>query len=101
MSRLLDIRSFVADKLKWQLQVIIDIDLSANARLVGRLITHDLNVERGVAWRSQGNMALALGVHKTTVRRGVAELAKAGYLVVRKAEGRGRFPQLSGAHSRR
>lgn len=68
MSRLLDIRNFVADKLKWQLQVIIDADLTANARLVRCLITHDLNVERGVAWRSQDNMALALGVHKTTVR---------------------------------
>lgn len=86
----MNVRNFVADKLKWQLQLIIDVDLTANARLVGCLIAHDLNVVRGVAWRSQDNMALALGVHKTTVRRGVTELAKAGYLAVRKAKGRGR-----------
>lgn len=89
MSRSLDVQNFVADKLKWQLQLIIDVDLTANARLVGCLIAHDLNVERGAAWRSQDNMALALGVHKTTVRRGVAELAKAGYLVIQKARRRG------------
>lgn len=90
MSRLLDIHSFVADKLQWQVQVIVDQNLSANARLVGCLIAHDLNVERGAAWRAQENMALALGVHKTTVRRGIAELAKAGYLAVRKSLGRGK-----------
>lgn len=89
MSRPLDVRNFVADKLRWQLQLIIDADLSANARLVGCLIAHDLNVERGVAWRSQDNMALALGVHKTTVRRGVAELADAGCLAVQRARRRG------------
>ena len=85
----MNVRNFVADKLKWQLQLIIDVDLTANARLVGCLIAHDLNVVRGVAWRSQDNMALALGVHKTTVRRFVAELAKAGYLAVQKARRRG------------
>ena len=89
-SRLLDIHNFVGDKLQWQLQVIIDAKLSANARLVACLITHDLNVERGAAWRAQDNMALALGVHRTTVRRGIAELAKAGYLAIRKAKGRSR-----------
>jgi len=95
MSRLLNIHNFVADKLTWQLQVLLDTSLSANARMVGCLIAHDLNVERGAAWRAQENMALALGVHRDTVRRGIAELAKAGFLAIRRSCGRGRSQHYS------
>lgn len=94
-SRLLNIHNFVADKLTWQLQVLLDGSLSANARMVGCLIAHDLNVERGAAWRAQENMALALGVHRDTVRRGIAELARAGFLAVRRSCGRGRSQHYS------
>ena len=90
MSRLLDVHNFVADKLRWQLQVLLDASLSANARMVGSLIAHDLNVERGAAWRAQENMAIALGVHLSSIRRGVAELAKSGHLSIRRSRGRGR-----------
>tara|TARA_R110002124_G_scaffold223056_1_gene388445 strand:- start:14245 stop:15087 length:843 start_codon:yes stop_codon:yes gene_type:complete len=90
MSRLLDVHNFVADKLRWQLQVLLDASLTANARMVGSLIAHDLNVERGAAWRAQENMAIALGVHLSSIRRGVAELAKSGHLSIRRSRGRGR-----------
>lgn len=90
MSRLLDVHNFVGDKLRWQAQVLLDVRLSASARLVGCLIAHDLNVDRGAAWRAQENMAIALGVHLSTIRRGVAELAGAGHLAVRRSFGRGR-----------
>lgn len=90
MSRLLDVHNFVGDKFRWQAQVLIDVDLSASAKVVGCLIAHDLNVERGAAWRAQENMAIALGVSVSTVRRAIAELASAGYLAVRRSCGRGR-----------
>lgn len=90
MSRLLDVHNFVADKLRWQTQVLLDGGLTANARMVGALLAHDLNVERGAAWRSQENMALALQVSLSSVRRGLAELAAAGHLSVRRSRGRGK-----------
>lgn len=90
MSRLLDVHNFVADKLRWQAQVLLDGRLTANARMVGALIAHDLNVERGAAWRAQENMALALQVSLSSVRRGISELAKLGHLAVRKSCGRGK-----------
>lgn len=90
MSRLLDVHNFVGDKMRWQQQVLVDTGLSASAKVVGCLIAHDLNVERGSAWRAQENMALALGVSLSTVRRGIAELASVGYLAVRRSRGRGK-----------
>lgn len=90
MSRLLDVHNFVGDKLRWQTQVLLDGALSASARVVGCLIAHDLNVERGAAWRAQENMAIALGVSLSTVRRGIAELAARNHLSVRRSKGRGR-----------
>jgi len=95
LSRLLDVHNFVADKLRWQLQVLLDSSLTANARMVGSLIAHDLNVERGAAWRAQENMALALGVHLSSIRRGVAELAGKGHLSIRRSRGRGRSQQYA------
>lgn len=90
MSRLLDVHNFVADKLRWQAQVLLDTGLSASAKTVGCLIAHDLNVDRGAAWRAQENMAIALGVSLSTVRRGIAELASLGHLNIRRSCGRGR-----------
>lgn len=90
MSRLLDVHNFVGDKMRWQQQVLVDAGLSASAKVVGCLIAHDLNVERGSAWRAQENMALALGVSLSTVRRGIAELASLGHLAVRRSRGRGK-----------
>lgn len=95
MSRLLDVHNFVADKLRWQQQVVVDEGLSASARLIGCLIAHDLNVERGAAWRAQENMAIALGVSLSTVRRGIAELAKRQHLAVRRSRGRSKTQQYS------
>ncbi|KQY66788.1 MULTISPECIES: helix-turn-helix domain-containing protein [unclassified Brevundimonas] len=90
MSRLLDVHNFVGDKLRWQTQVLLDVALSASARTVGCLIAHDLNVERGAAWRAQENMAVALGLSLSTIRRGIGELRRAGHLSVRRSRGRGR-----------
>lgn len=90
MSRLLDVHNFVADKLRWQAQVLLDVGLSASAKTVGCLIAHDLNVDKGAAWRAQENMAIALGVSLSTVRRGIAELHTLGHLHVRRSCGRGR-----------
>jgi hypothetical protein len=95
MSRLLDVHNFVGDKMRWQQQVLIDTGLSLSAKVVGCLIAHDLNVERGAAWRAQENMALALGVSLSTVRRGIAELAGLGYLAIRRSRGRGKTQQYS------
>ena len=95
MSRLLDVHNFVADKLRWQTQVLLDVELTASARVVGCLIAHDLNVERGTAWRAQENMAIALGMSARTVKRGVAELAGRGYLAVRRSRGRTKTQQYA------
>lgn len=95
MSRLLDVHNFVADKLRWQQQVVIDGGLSTSARLIGCLIAHDLNVERGAAWRAQDNMAIALGLSTRTVKRGIAELVALGHLAVRRSRGRGKTQNYS------
>ncbi len=93
MSRLLDVHNFVGDKLRWQTQVLLDVALSPSAKNVGCLIMHDLNVERGAAWRAQENMAVALGLSTRSVKRAIAELAGRGHLAVRANRGRGRTQQ--------
>lgn len=40
MSRLLDVHNFVAEKLKWQEQVLHDHSLSATAKVIGCQLMH-------------------------------------------------------------
>ncbi len=93
MSRLLDVHNFVGDKLRWQEMLLVDVRLTILARVIGAILTHDLRADRGAAWRAQANIAIALGVSLSSVRRGLAELSRAGYLAVRKSRGRGRTQQ--------
>lgn len=89
MSRLLDVHNFVAEKLKWQEQVLHDHNISATAKVVGCQLMHDLNVGKRGAWRSQPEISALLGIHLRTVRRSIAELAQAGHLVTTPSKGRG------------
>lgn len=89
MSRLLDVHNFVAEKLKWQEQVLHDHSISATAKVVGCQLMHDLNVGKRGAWRSQPEISALLGIHLRTVRRCMAELVQAGHLVTTPSRGRG------------
>lgn len=90
MIRPLDPDNFVADKLAWHQQIAMDPKLSMSAKAVAGLILHDLNGDRGGAWRGQKSMAACLGVCERQLRRLLNELAKSFYLQIEGANGRGR-----------
>ena len=90
MIRPLDPDNFVADKLAWHQQIAMDAKLSMSAKAVAGLILHDLNADRGGAWRGQKSMAACLGVCERQLRRLLHELAKACYLQIEGGNGRGR-----------
>lgn len=90
MSRPLDLENFVADKLAWHQQVATDPKLSLSAKAVAGLILHDLNADRGGAWRGQDSMASKLGVSVRQLRRLLKELEEASYLQVEVRSGCGR-----------
>lgn len=90
MIRPLDPGNFVADKLAWHQQIAMDPKLSMSAKAVAGLILHDLNADRGGAWRGQKSMAACLGVCERQLRRLLNELAKASYLQIEVGNGRGR-----------
>jgi hypothetical protein len=90
MTRPLDLDNFVADKLAWHQQVATDPNLSLSAKAVAGLILHDLNADRGGAWRGQDSMASKLGVSVRHLRRLLKELEEASYLEVEVRSGCGR-----------
>jgi hypothetical protein len=88
-SRLLDVHNFVAEKLRHQLQMLHDLGLSPSAKVLGCQLTHDLNVKKQGAWRSQAELSRLLGMDVKTVRRATAELVIRGHLVTTPSRGRG------------
>jgi DNA-binding PadR family transcriptional regulator len=90
MTRLLDPKNFVADKLAWHQQIAMDPAVSPSAKAVAGLILHDLNEHRGGAWRGQKSMASCLHLGERQLRRLLNELEKAGYLQIEGSKGRGR-----------
>jgi hypothetical protein len=89
MSRLLDVHNFIAEKLRWQQQVLHDPRLSPTAKVIGCQLMHDLNVSKRGAWRSQADCAKLLNINVRTVRRCMAELVAGGHLLTTPSAGRG------------
>lgn len=90
MSRLLDTSNWIGERLAWHEDVLLDGTLSANARMLAGWLMHELDLDKGGCWRAQEGIAIGLGVHIATVRRGLAELVRAGHLKTRTAKGRGK-----------
>jgi hypothetical protein len=108
-SVVVDAADFVAGKLRWQLRLLCDTNLSTAARLLGALLTHDFDTRRGgYAWRGQGQRlgsrsdedaapavdridtyATRSGFDVRTIQRAAAELEFAGYLRIERGQGRG------------
>ncbi|WBT05678.1 hypothetical protein PFY01_13285 [Brevundimonas vesicularis] len=90
MSRRLDPKNFVAEKLAWHQRIANDPKISLQAKAVAGFILHDLNPCEGGAWRGQESMATSLGVSPRQLRRLLEELQTADYLEVEVRRGRGR-----------
>lgn len=90
MSRLLDPKRFMAEKLEWQHQVLCDPDLSAFGKTLGAFLMHYLDEAQGGGWTSQPFLAERLQVDVRTIRRAVAELETRGHLRVESSRGRGK-----------
>ena len=90
MSRLLNPKNFVAEKLAWHQRIASDPTVSLSAKAVAGFILHDLNASEGGAWRGQESMAAGLGVSARQLRRLLDELEAASYLQVEVRKGRGR-----------
>lgn len=90
MSRRLNPKNFVAEKLAWHRRIASDPTISLPAKAVAGFILHDLNACEGGAWRGQESMATSLGVSPRQLRRLLDELQTADYLEVEVRRGRGR-----------
>jgi DNA-binding transcriptional MocR family regulator len=82
--------SFTTQKLDWIERVIRDNTVPPLARCVATLIgLHYLNRTSGDAWPSHDQLAAALGVSRSTVKRALNGLVDAGHLHRDVAHGRG------------
>ena len=87
MSRRLDPDNFTAEKLAWHRMVAFAPGLKSGAKAVAGMILHDLNAERGYAFRSQKALAEASCVGERQIRRQLKELEDAGFLEVKREPG--------------
>lgn len=87
MSRRLDPDNFTAEKLAWHRMVAFAPGLKSGAKAVAGMILHDLNAERGYAYRSQKELAKASYVGERQIRRQLTELEEAGFLEVERVPG--------------
>ena len=87
MSRRLDLENFTAEKLAWHRMVAFAPGLKSGAKAVAGMILHDLNAERGYAFRSQKALAEASCVGERQIRRQLKELEDAGFLEVKREPG--------------
>ena len=76
---LLDRENFVASKLSWQRQLLVDPNLTPFAKVFGSYLMHDLHPGKGGAWRSQSSLAELLAVDLRTIRRAAAAPPTAAY----------------------
>ena len=79
--------SFDRDKLCWHEYVLADAELGAMPKVVAGVIMHDLNAQRGYAWRSQASIAATIGCTERTVQSAISELRRLGYIEVNQGAG--------------
>ena len=72
-------KAFRREKARFRDAIIHDASLSPAARLVGYEIADNINVRSGDAWPSQEYIGRRLGIEVRSVRRGIAQLLRAGW----------------------
>lgn len=72
----------------WISELLSDRELTASAKVVATGLAQFLNEKLGKAWPSHDRLAAACGMAKSTMRRAIAELVAAGYLLVQGRGGR-------------
>lgn len=83
------VRSFFGCKAAWQRRLLVDPQLSPQAKVLGGVLMHYFD-ENGRAWPAQTTLAADLNVDVRTIRRVTRELREHGYISVRGEGGRGR-----------